>query len=68
MKIEENIETILAGSARVGTYTLPELIKFARSKNINGIAVSVNGDRKFDLAILDGEPEAPFRVRKVRTL
>ena len=59
MKIQELIGTLLAGSTRLGTYTLPELIQYVQSKNINGIAVAVSGDRKFELAILDGEPGRP---------
>ena len=56
MKIQELIGTLLADSTRLGTYTLPELIQSIQSKNINGIAVAVSGDREFDLALLDGEP------------
>lgn len=68
MKIQEIIGTLLAGSTRLGTFTLPELIRFAQSKNINGIAVSVSGDREFDLAILDGEPEGAIFIDEKGTL
>ena len=62
MKIQELIGTLLAGSTRLGTYTLPELIQYVQSKNINGIAVAVSGDREFDLALLDGEPEGAILI------
>jgi hypothetical protein len=57
MKIKELIGTLLADSSRVGTFALPDLIKYAQSQRINGIAVAVTGDREFDLAFQDGEPE-----------
>lgn len=57
MKIQELIGTLLAGATRLGTYTLPELITFAQSQNVNGVAVAANGEREFDLILLGGEPE-----------
>ena len=68
MKIQEHIGTLLADSPRLGTYMLPELIHITQSRNINGIAVSVNGDRDFDLAILDGEPEGAILIEEKGTL
>ena len=68
MKIQELIGTLLAGSTRLGTFTLPELIKFAQSKSTNGIAVAVRDDREFDLAILDGEPEGAILIEEKGTL
>jgi hypothetical protein len=68
MKIEENIKTILAGAARLGTYTLPELLKFARIKKINGIAVAVSEAKEFDLALLDGEPDGALLIEEKGTL
>jgi hypothetical protein len=68
MKIQELIGTLLAGSTRLGTYMLPELITFAQSKNISGIAVAVSSDREFDLAILGGEPEGAILIDEKGTL
>jgi hypothetical protein len=68
MKIQQLIGTILAGSTRLGTYTLSELITYAQSKSINGIAVAVSGDREFDLALLDGEPEGAILIDEKGTL
>jgi len=68
MKIQEIIGTLIAGSTRLGTFTLPELMKFSPSRNINGIAVAVSGDREFDLAILDGEPEGAILIEEKGTL
>ena len=68
MNIQELIRTIEARSTRLGTFTLPELISFARSENVNGMAVSVSGDREFDLALLDGEPEGAILIDNKGTL
>src|SRR5512136_920069 len=68
MKIQELIGKILAGSTRLGTYTLSELITVAQSKSISGIAVAVSGDREFDLALLDGEPEGAILIEEKGTL
>ena len=62
MKIQELIGTILAGSTRLGAFTLSELLRFTQTKNMNGIAVSTFSDREFDLAILDGEPEGAILI------
>ncbi len=64
MKIQELIGTLLAGSTRLGTFMLPELIKLAQSKNISGIAVATGGDREFDLAFVDGEPEGAILIEE----
>jgi hypothetical protein len=68
MKIQVLIGTLLAGSTRLGTFTLPELVKFTQSHSANGIAVAVGGDREFDLAILDGEPEGAILIEEKGTL
>ncbi len=53
---------LLAGSTRLGTYMLSDLLTFAQSKSINGIAVAVSGNREFDLALLDGEAEGAILI------
>jgi hypothetical protein len=68
MKIQELIDTLLADSTPLGTYTLPELIKFTQSGNINGIAIAVTDDREFDLAIMGGEPEGAILIEEKGTL
>jgi hypothetical protein len=64
MKIQELIGTLLAGSTRLGAFTLQELVRFAPSKNSSGLAVAVTSDREFDLAILDGEPEGAILIEE----
>ncbi len=64
MKIQELIGTLLAGSTRLGTFTLPELVRFTQSKRINGIAVATRNDREFDLVILDGDPEGAILIEE----
>lgn len=68
MKIQELIGTLLAGSPRLGTFTLSELIRFTQLKSTNGIAVSTIGNHEFDLAILDGDPEGAILVDEKGTL
>jgi hypothetical protein len=68
MKIQELIGTLIAGSTRLGTFTLPELITFASSRTINGIAVAVKDNREFDLAIMDGDPEGAILIEEKGTL
>lgn len=64
MKIQELIGTLLAGSTRLGTFTLPELVRYTQSKRINGIAVATRNDREFDLVILDGDPEGAILIEE----
>src|SRR5512145_1198428 len=64
MKIQELIGTLLAGSTRLGTFTLPELVRYTQSKRINGIAVAIRNDREFDLVILDGDPEGAILIEE----
>jgi hypothetical protein len=68
MKTKEFIGTLLKGSTRLGTYTLSDLIAFTRSEGINGIAVSVSGDREFYLALEAGEPEGAILIDEKGTL
>jgi hypothetical protein len=68
MKIQELIGTLLAGSTRLGTFTLSEMLRLTQSKSMNGIAVSRFNDREFDLAILEGEPEGAILIEEKGTL
>ena len=68
MKIQELIGTLLAGSTRLGTFTLSEMLRLTQSKSMSGIAVSRFSDREFDLAILEGEPEGAILIEEKGTL
>ncbi len=68
MKIQDLIGTLLEGAGRTGTYTLPDLLRFARSKKTSGIAVAVDNGREFDLALLTGEPEGAIFIDDKGTL
>lgn len=68
MKIQEHIEALLAGSTRIGTFTLPNLMKTIQSRGIDGIAVALTSDRKFYLALLGGEPEGAIFIDEKGTL
>lgn len=64
MKIQELIGTLLAGSTRLGSFTLSEMLRLTQSKGTNGIAVSRFNDREFDLAIVEGEPEGAILIEE----
>jgi len=68
MKIQELIGTILADSPELGSERLTELLRFTQSKGTTGIAVAREGEREFDLAFLDGEPEGAILVDEKGTL
>ena len=68
MKIQELIGTLLAGSPRLGTFTLTDLIKFTQQKRTSGIAVAASSEREFDLAIVNGEPEGAILIEEKGTL
>jgi hypothetical protein len=68
MKTKEFIITLLAGSTRLGTYMLPDLIAFTQSDGVNGIAVAVSDDREFYLALVGGEPEGAILIDEKGTL
>lgn len=57
MKIHEVLDTIRKGSRYLGTFRFPELIAYAASRGINGIAEAGDGGRELYLAFLNGEPE-----------
>jgi len=57
MKIQELIESILKGSQNLGTFTLPELLSFAKAGSVNGLAVAKESGKEFYLALIGGEPE-----------
>jgi hypothetical protein len=57
MKVPELLETIFAGSRSLGTFSLSDLIPFAASGHVNGIAVARKAGREHYLAFLNGEAE-----------
>jgi len=68
MKIPDMIDTILKGSQLLGTFPLPELMRFAAKGSINGIAVSMENEKQQYLAILAGEPEGAIFLDEKGTL
>ena len=68
MKIQDMIDTILTKSHILGTFRLPELIRFAEKGRINGIAVSRENEKLQYLAILDGEAEGAIFIDEKGTL
>ena len=57
MKIQDMISAIFKGSQPLGTFPLPELVRFAAKGSINGIAVPDEHEKQQYLAVLVGEPE-----------
>jgi hypothetical protein len=62
MKTRDMIETLLKGSAGLGTFAVPEIFRFAKAGNVNGIAVAKDDEKELYLAILDGEPEGAILI------
>ena len=68
MKIHDMIDKILTGSHPLGTFPLPELLRFAIQGNVNGIAVSRENEKEHYLAILAGEAEGAIFIDDKGTL
>ena len=68
MKIQDMIDTILKGSQPLGTFSLPDLIRFALKGSITGIAVSTENEKQQYLALLAGEPEGAIFLDEKGTL
>ena len=68
MKIQDMIDTILKKSQPLGTFSLPQLIRFAEKDSINGIAVSKENEKQQYLAILAGEAEGAIFIDEKGTL
>ena len=56
------LENILKGSKYPGTFSLAETLTFAATRRLNAIAVAKEGDGKYYLAFLNGEPEGALYV------
>jgi hypothetical protein len=62
MKTREMIQTLLKGSASLGTFAAPELFRSAKAGRVNGIAASKAEEKELYLIILDGEPEGAIFI------
>ena len=62
MDQQELLENILKGSKYPGTFSLAETLTFAATRRLNAIAVAKEGDGKYYLAFLNGEPEGALYV------
>jgi hypothetical protein len=62
MDLQELLENILKGSKYLGTFSLAEMLTFTASRHLNAIAVAKEGNCKYYLAILNGEPEGALYV------
>ena len=64
------LDTILKGSKCLGTFSLAELLQYATTQSITGIAVAKDreGSRQLYLAFLAGEPEGAIFIDDNGTL
>jgi hypothetical protein len=62
MDLQELLENILKGSKYLGTYSLAELLTLVASRHLNAIAVAKEGECRYYLAFLNGEPEGALYV------
>jgi hypothetical protein len=68
MNISELLETILKGSKYLGTFPLAELLQYAVSRSVNGIAVAKDTPRERYLVFVKGEPEGAIYIDSNGTL
>jgi len=68
MKIQDLIENILKGSQYLGTFTLPDLVQFAATRTVNGLAVAKETEKEYYLAFAAGEPEGAIYIDEKGTL
>lgn len=68
MKIQDLIGNILKSSPELGTFTLPDLLKYARSGSISGIAAVNENEKQCFLAVIAGEPEGAIYIDEKGTL
>ncbi|MCX6681917.1 MAG: hypothetical protein NTY71_02875 [Methanoregula sp.] len=62
MKIHELLDNVLKGSRYLGTFDLSDLLQFASSREINGVAVAKGDGREFYIAFVAGEAEGAIYV------
>jgi hypothetical protein len=62
MKIQDLMESILKGSQPLGTFTLPELLRFAGDGSVSGLAVAKETEYELYLALIGGEPEGAIYI------
>jgi hypothetical protein len=62
MKIHEILENILQGSRYLGTFELPELLQFAATHGVHGIAVFTGGGKELYIAFQGGEAEGAVYI------
>jgi hypothetical protein len=57
MKIKDMIDTLLKDAPDLGTFSVSDLFRFAKTGNVNGIAASHDDERHLYLVIVNGEAE-----------
>lgn len=62
MKTKDMIETLLKNSPELGTFSVPELVRYARSKNVTGLAKFDGDEKELFIAFVDGEPEGAIYI------
>ncbi len=62
MRIQDLIESMLKGSPCLGTFTLPDLIRFAGDGSVSGLAVAKEAEYELYLGLIRGEPEGAIYI------
>ena len=62
MRIQDLIERILTGSQNLGTFTLPEVLRYAAGGGVSGLAVAKEAEYELFLAFLGGEAEGAVYI------
>lgn len=62
MKISDMMGTLLKNSPELGTFTVSDLVSYARSNRVDGIAESHGDEKDLYLAFIGGEPEGAIYI------
>lgn len=62
MKIKDMIAALLNDAPVLGTFAVPELLRFARTGAVNGVAVAKEDEKELYLVIISGEPEGAIYI------
>ncbi len=62
MKISEMMETLLKNSPELGTFTVTELVSYARLHKVDGVAESHGDEKDLYIAFIGGEPEGAIYI------
>jgi hypothetical protein len=62
MKIKDMLASLLKDAPDLGTFSVPDLFRYARPGNVNGIAVAHDDEKDLYLIVINGEPEGAICI------